>query len=66
MKIHHFFETQPVEMTDGGKLFEIITPDGERVASGTDEAVLKRLEIALNMALSEAADEHSNIDINCA
>jgi hypothetical protein len=66
MSIQHFFSTQPVEMTDDGKLFEIITPGGEHVASATIEAKLKTLEIALNIALTEAAEADSDIVINCA
>jgi hypothetical protein len=63
--VKHFFQFRQVEMTDGSELYEIVTPDGERVASGTDPGPLTTLEFELNGALTEAAEDHSDIEINC-
>lgn len=59
--IKHFFETRKVEMSDNSKLWELVTPDGERVAAASTEEALTDLEIALNLALTDAVEANSDI-----
>ena len=47
------------------ELYEIVTPDGERVASGTNEEKLQGLECDLNLTLSDASEKDTDIEINC-
>lgn len=63
--VKNFFEFRKVAMTDGSDLYEIVTPDGERVASSTDDEAMSDLEIELNATLAEAAEADSDIVINC-
>jgi hypothetical protein len=60
-KIQHFFETRKIEMTDKSVLWELVTPDGERVAAASTEEAIEDLEIALNMALTDAMDANPDI-----
>lgn len=62
--IKHFFDTRKVEMSDNSELWELVTPDGERVASATTEDALTDLEIALNMAITDAIEANSDITCN--
>lgn len=62
--IKHFFETRKVEMSDNSELWELVTPEGERVASATSEDVLTDLEITLNMAITDAVEANSDIVCN--
>lgn len=57
MEMHYFFETNEVEMSDGSELYEVVTPDGERVATTTDKIKAMDLEQRLNQELSEWAAE---------
>lgn len=51
-----FFNINPTDMSDGsGRLYSIDTPDGERVASCTDERAARNLRDRLNTALTEWA-----------
>lgn len=52
------FRTNRIEMTDGGVLFEVVTPEGERIASCTNDAAAADLQAALGvtLALWEAVD----------
>ncbi len=63
-RILHFFSTRPVEFTDGSKLYELVTPDGERVAAASSEEALEDLEMTLNMELSEAVAANGDITVN--
>lgn len=63
-RILHFFSTRPVEMTDGSNLYELVTPDGERVAAASSEEALEDLEMTLNMELSEAVAANGDITVN--
>lgn len=64
MKQFEFFNVRPVEMTDGSELYEVITPDGERVASASEHWRAIGLEQALNQALSVAAASSTDISVN--
>ena len=44
-------------LTDGGVLWEIVTPEGERIASCEKPGSADALEKALNMALTEWLEE---------
>ena len=59
--IKHFFETRKVEMSDNSELWELVTPDGERIAAASKEEALEDLEIALNMALTDAFEANSDL-----
>jgi hypothetical protein len=61
MDIVHFFDTRKVEMSDNSDIFELVTPDGERVASASTEGPLHDLEIALNLAITDAIEANSDI-----
>lgn len=71
MNIQHYFAARfaPHFVGTGEVLWEVITPDGERVASTTREWAARDLEEALNMALTEwvEADELGQTDrvVNC-
>lgn len=64
MSIQHYFNTRKVEMSDSSDLWEIVTPEGERVASATEEGKLVAIEMALNLALTDAAEADSDIVVN--
>jgi hypothetical protein len=64
MSIQHYFVARKVEMSDNSELYELVTPDGERVATATTQAAMDDLEVALNMALTDAAETNSDVDIN--
>lgn len=57
--IQHVFKAQVVDhtgkgtLTDGSVLWEIVTPEGERIASSTQESSARTLEMALNLALTD-------------
>lgn len=63
MSIEHVFEARLVDhtgegtLTDGGVLWEIVTPEGERIASCESAEAAKALEMTLNMALTEWVEE---------
>lgn len=61
--IVHWFECRKVAHLDeiGEDLWEVITPDGERVATSTVEEHMFDLEVALNMALTDA-NEHEEVE----
>jgi len=59
--IKHFFETRKVEMTDDSELWELVTPDGERIAAASTEDALINLEIALNLAITDAFEANSDL-----
>lgn len=59
-----YFTFRKVEMSDGGDLYEIVTPYGNRVASATDDDVMSCLEMDLNDLLKEAADRNPDVVIN--
>jgi hypothetical protein len=67
MSIQHVFSTNEEVMTDGsGSLWEVITDDGERIASCTDQAAAEDLAMQLNMTITEwcevdEADRVANI-----
>lgn len=61
MSIEHFFSHRQVEMSDNSQLWEVVTPDGERVASATTEEAVVEVEMALNLALTDAVEENSDI-----
>lgn len=65
MSIRHYFSVQPVEMTDS-TLFELVTPDGERVATASTDSKLRSLEADLNIVLTEAAEADTDVVINLA
>lgn len=65
MSIQHFFTSRKVHMSDGSDLWELVTPEGERVATATKESTLLDLEIFLNLGLTDASDADSDIEINC-
>lgn len=44
-------------LTDGSVLWEVVTPEGERVASCTNAEAANKLEMALNMALTAWLEE---------
>lgn len=62
MNVQHAFKAQLVDhtgqgtLTDGGILWEIVSPEGERIASCTDEDAASELEQALNLALTDWAE----------
>lgn len=58
MKLIRFFTARKVEMTDNSNLWEIVTPDGERVADCTDQLGAEYISNQLNLDLSDwiAAD----------
>lgn len=58
-----FFKTRKVEMSDRSELYEIVTPDGYRVVSATDEATLVTLEDVLNATL-EQAEANRDVVVN--
>lgn len=62
--IKHFFRTRQVEMSDNSILFELVTDDGERVATASKADMLEELEMNLNLALTEAAEQNSDLLIN--
>jgi hypothetical protein len=64
MDIKHVFTARKVEMTDGSELYEVVTPLGERVASATSERLVEEVEMALNMALTDLCEQHSDIEAN--
>lgn len=45
-------------MSDGGKLHEIVTPEGERVASCENAFAAERLEALLNGTLNQWVSQH--------
>lgn len=61
--IQHVFRAQLVDhtgegtLTDGSVLWEVITPEGERIGSCTKEAGAKALEMMLNLALTDWLEE---------
>ena len=59
--IKHFFETRKVEMSDNSELWELVTPDGERIAAASTEAALTDLEITLNLAITDAFEANSDL-----
>lgn len=59
--IKHFFETRKVEMSDNSELWEIVTPDGERVAAASTQEALLDLEITLNLALTDAFEANPDL-----
>lgn len=64
MDIQHAFHINETAMTDGsGSVWEIVTDDGERIASCTSEEAAEELEMALNMALTDwcEVDEEDRI-----
>ena len=67
MHIQHVFSTNEEVMTDGsGSLWEVVTDDGERIASCTDKASAKDLEMILNMAITEWCEgDKSDRQANC-
>lgn len=59
--IKHFFETRKVEMSDNSELWELVTPDGERVAAASTEDALIDLEMTLNLALTNAFEANPDL-----
>jgi hypothetical protein len=59
--IKHFFDTRKVEMSDDSELWELVTPDGERIAAASTEDALINLEIALNLAITDAFEANSDL-----
>ena len=55
--IQHVFKYSKVDMTDDSDLWEVLTPDMERIASFENEEDARELEIALNMACTDAAEK---------
>ena len=59
MNVLHKFQARLVDhtgegtMTDGSILWEVVSDDGERVASCSTEGAAKDLEVALNIALTD-------------
>lgn len=66
MKIKQVFVARQVEMSDNSVLFELVTQDGERIASSTTEGAMLNMQIELNLALSDIADANQDIVINVA
>lgn len=66
MKIQHFFKAQLVDhtgdgtLTDGGVLWEVVTPTDERVASCSTQEAAEDLERELNMALTGWCEEDTD------
>jgi len=64
MSIEHVFSAQLVDhtgegtLTDGSILWEIVTPEGERIASCTDPKAAEALEMTLNLALIDWAEQN--------
>jgi len=62
MDIQHIFTAQLVDhsgsgtLTDGGVLWQVVTPDGERIASCTSAQAARELETSLNLVLTDWAD----------
>lgn len=62
-RIQHVFKAQLVDhtgegtLTDGGVLWEIVTPDDERIASCESAEGAKALEMALNLTLTDWLEE---------
>jgi len=54
MKVKKFFTTRKVEMSDNSYLFEIVTPEGERVATASHVLMLEAIEENLNKVLEDA------------
>lgn len=55
------FEIKSHEMTDGsGTLYEIVTPEGERIASAADDVARLR---ALCAALNDACNKYQTNDL---
>lgn len=54
MSNQDFFRTRQCEMSDGSELFEILTSEGERVASSTDEGEILEACIGLNHILKQS------------
>ena len=63
-RIIHLFWTRKVQMTDGSQLYEIVSPQGERIAAASLSAALEDLEMTLNLALSEAVAANADITVN--
>lgn len=58
MNIQHAFWTNEEVMTDGsGSVWELLSPDGERIASASTKDAIRELEIALNMELTDWLEE---------
>ena len=59
-----FFRVRKVEMSDHSNLYELVTPDGERVASATTDFVLENMAAAFNDILSKAEDHNIDFVVN--
>jgi hypothetical protein len=62
-EIKHVFHTQRVDhlAAIGEELWEVITPEGERIAAAQSEDAMRDLEMALNMTITGACDKNSDI-----
>ena len=63
MDIKHVFTTRRVEHLEavGEELWELISPEGERIAAASTEEPLFQLEMALNMVLTDACENNGDI-----
>lgn len=63
MSIKHLFIARKVEMSDHSELYELVTPLGERIASASTQEPMDDLEMALNMALTDAAEANDDVEV---
>ncbi|WP_371763355.1 hypothetical protein [Massilia sp.] len=62
-EIQHYFKAQIVDhtgdgtLTDGSVVWEVVNPDGERVASCSNEDAARKLEVDLNLLLTDWVEE---------
>lgn len=64
MTIRHVFSVRDETLTDNSKIFVLETPGGERIASASTEEALKDLEMALNLAITDAVEANSDITVD--
>lgn len=65
MSIKFVFVAREVEMSDGSQLFELVTRYGDRIASSTSRAPMHDLEMALNLAVTDAVESNNDVVANC-
>jgi hypothetical protein len=56
-KAQAVYDTGKGAITDGSILWEIVTPEGERIGACTMESSARTLETALNLALTYRPEE---------
>ena len=55
---NQIFTNQKVPMTDGSELWELLSPQGECIATTTTKEVGDDLEVELNLVLDKFAGRH--------